>query len=61
MIMMLVVRVNEWLVHQMDEAPFHKLCYDSLTATEEINDYLIENGNESALAIDSYHRMTLLQ
>ena len=21
--------VNEWLVHRMDEAPFHKLCYSS--------------------------------
>ena len=20
-------RVNEWLIHHMDETPFHKLCY----------------------------------
>lgn len=44
----------------MDEAPFQKLCYDSFITAKDINDYLIENGNESASAIDSYHRMTPL-
>jgi ankyrin repeat protein len=53
-------RVNEWLIHHMDEAPFQKLCYDSFITAKDINNYLIENGNESASAIDSYHRMTPL-
>jgi len=53
-------RVNEWLFHHMDEAPFHKLCYDSSVTTKQISDYLHEHGNDSALAIDPYHGMTPL-
>ena len=30
-------RVNEWLFHHMDEAPFHKLCYNSPITTKDIN------------------------
>ena len=52
--------MNEWLVHQMDEAPFHKLCYDSSVTTNQINEYLNENGNDSALTVDPYHGMTPL-
>jgi len=52
--------VNEWLVHHMDAAPFHKLCYNSTIATKQINDYLHEHGNDSALAIDTIHGMTPL-
>ncbi len=51
-------RVNEWLIHHMDKAPFHKLCYNSFIVRKEINDYLTENGNDEALTIDSYHGMT---
>ena len=53
-------RVNEWLIHHMDAAPFHKLCSDSTITTKHINDYLHEHGNDSALAIDTYHGMTPL-
>jgi len=53
-------RVNEWLIHHMDEAPFHKLCCDSSVTAEHIDEYLIENGVDSALAIDPYHAMTPL-
>eukprot|EP00554_Chaetoceros_debilis_P011175 CAMPEP_0194109420 /NCGR_PEP_ID=MMETSP0150-20130528/8911_1 /TAXON_ID=122233 /ORGANISM="Chaetoceros debilis, Strain MM31A-1" /LENGTH=201 /DNA_ID=CAMNT_0038798367 /DNA_START=65 /DNA_END=667 /DNA_ORIENTATION=+ len=42
-------RVNEWLIHQMDEAPFHKLCSNSSVTTNQISDYLHEHGNDSAL------------
>ena len=54
-------RVNEWLIHHiMDEAPFHKLCYNSSIATKHLKDYLNERGNDSALAIDTIHGMTPL-
>ena len=53
-------RVNEWLIHHMDEAPFHKLCYKSSITTKHLNDYLNEHGNDSALAIDTIHGMTPL-
>ena len=53
-------RVNEWLYHHMDESPFHKLCYNSSITTRHINDYLTDNGNSAALAIDPYHGMTPL-
>ena len=52
--------VNEWLIHHMDQAPFHKLCYDSSMTTKQINDYLIENGNESPLQISPIHGMNPL-
>ena len=55
-----VRRVNEWMIHHMDEAPFHKLCYNSSIATKTINDYLIENGDDAALHIDTIHDMTPL-
>ena len=53
-------RVNEWLFHHMDAAPFHKLCYDSSITTKHLNDYLNEHGNDSAVAIDTIHDMTPL-
>jgi len=53
-------RVNEWLFHHMDDAPFHMLCYDSSVTTKQISDFLDEHGNDSALAIDTIHGMTPL-
>ena len=54
-------RVNEWLYHHMDNAPFHKLCYNSSITTKHINDYLNdEHDNDSARAIDTIHGMTPL-
>ena len=41
----------------MDGAPFHKLCYDSSITAKQINDYIIENGKGSALAVDPHHGM----
>ena len=52
--------MNQWLVHHMDGAPFHKLCYDSSITAKQINDYIIENGKGSALAVDPHHGMTPL-
>lgn len=49
--------MNQWLVHHMDGAPFHKLCYDSSITAKQINDYIIENGKGSALAVDPHHGM----
>ena len=56
----LVTRVEEWLKHHMDDSSFHKLCYTSSVTTKHINNYLIEHGNDSALAIDAIHGMTPL-
>jgi hypothetical protein len=53
-------RVNNWLHHHMDNAPFHKICYDSFVTAKQISDYLTENGNDSALAVDPRHGMTPL-
>ena len=53
-------RVNEWLIHHMDDSPFHKLCYDSSVTTRQINDYLHERGNDAALVIDTIHGKTPL-
>ena len=53
-------RVNEWLIHHMDDAPFHKLCYNSSITTKQLNEYLNDHGIESALAIDQIHGMTPL-
>ena len=56
-----VRQVNEWLVIQhMDEAPFHKICYNSSISTKQLNVYLQEHGNDAALAIDPYYGMTPL-
>jgi hypothetical protein len=52
--------MNEWLVHHMDEFPFHKLCYSPSVTTKQINDYIIDNGKDSALAIDPIHLVTPL-
>eukprot|EP00554_Chaetoceros_debilis_P009070 CAMPEP_0194099472 /NCGR_PEP_ID=MMETSP0150-20130528/644_1 /TAXON_ID=122233 /ORGANISM="Chaetoceros debilis, Strain MM31A-1" /LENGTH=338 /DNA_ID=CAMNT_0038785683 /DNA_START=122 /DNA_END=1135 /DNA_ORIENTATION=+ len=54
------LQVNEWLVHHMDEAPLHKICYNSFVSTKHINDYLTEHGNDTALQIDTIHGMTPL-
>jgi len=54
-------RVNEWLIHHMDESPFHKLCYDTSVTTRHINeDYLTEHDNDSALQTDATYGMTPL-
>ena len=53
-------RVNEWLMHHMDDAPFHKLCYNTSITTKHLNNYLNEHGNDSALNIDTIHGMTPL-
>ena len=53
-------RVHEWLFHHMDESPLHKLCYASFITTKQINDYIDENGKDSALQIDAIHGMTPL-
>ena len=50
-------RVNEWLFHHMDEAPFHTLCYNSYITTSQTNEYLHASGNDSALAINAIYRM----
>ena len=55
-----ISRVDEWLLHHMDHAPFHKVCYNPSVTTNQINDYLSQNGNDSALAIDAAHGMTPL-
>eukprot|EP01083_Nonionella_stella_P160967 526692_1 len=52
-----VRQFHEWLIHDMEETPFHKLCCDSFVTTKEINDYLNENGNDTALQIDTIHGM----
>ena len=54
------LQVNEWLFHHMDEAPFHKICYNSSISTKQLNIYLQEHGNDAALAIDPYYGMTPL-
>ena len=53
-------RVHEWLIHHMDQTPFHKLCYNSSITTKHINDYLNEYGNNAALTTDAIHGMTPL-
>jgi len=53
-------RVNEWLFHHMDHAPFHKLCYNSSITTKHLNAYINEHGNDTALDIDTIHGMTPL-
>ena len=40
-------QVHNWLKHYMDESPFHKLCYDSSVTTEQINNYLNANDNNT--------------
>eukprot|EP01083_Nonionella_stella_P237860 834053_1 len=51
---------NTWLIHHMDEAPFHKLCYNPSVTTKQINDYLTEHGTGPALQIDPHRGMTPL-
>ena len=43
-----------------NEAPFHKLCSNSSITVKDIVTYLTENGNDSALAIDTIYEMTPL-
>lgn len=54
------VRVNEWLIHYLDESPFHKLCCTSFVTTHQINNFLNEHENNSALQIDAIYGMTPL-
>ena len=51
-------QVIEWLVHHMDDAPFHKLCYDASITTKYINNYLTENGTDAAVASNPIHGLT---
>ena len=44
----------------MDHAPFHELCYNPSVTTNQINDYLSQHGNDSALAVDAAHGMSPL-
>jgi len=53
-------RVNEWLVHRMDDSPFHKLCYSSVVTTQMIIGYLNKNGKNAVLEIDATYGMTPL-
>lgn len=53
-------RVTKWLIRHMDEASFHKLCYNLSINTQKIIDYLNENGINSPLQIDTIHGMTPL-
>jgi len=53
-------RVNEWLIHHMDESPFHKLCYTSSITTKQISNYLDEDVSNSALQSDPVRGMTPL-
>ena len=57
--------MKEWLINHTDEQGirFHSTsfaCYNSSIATTNINEYLVENGDNSAFAIDPYHSMTSL-
>ena len=52
-----LTRVREWWSSHMNEAPFHKLCYNSSVTTKQINDYLVENGNDAACTTDPHHGM----
>ena len=54
------LQVNEWLIHHMDDSPFHKLCHSPSITTRMINNYLDENGKDSTLQIDPIHAMTAL-
>jgi len=53
-------QVNEWLYHQMDEAPLHKLCCVSSVTAKQINDHLNEHGDDLALQTDTIHGMNPL-
>ena len=55
-----VHKVNNWLAHHMDDAPFHKLCYNADVTTLQINMYLNDNGVESSRETDDIHGMTPL-
>eukprot|EP01083_Nonionella_stella_P011595 32902_1 len=48
---------NNWLIHHMDNSPFHKLCYDVSVTASKISDYLDEHGHDSALQVDAIHGM----
>ncbi len=41
-------RVNNWLIRHMDKFPLHKLCYSAHISAHQINEYLRDNGNDSA-------------
>ena len=54
------LQVNKWLMNHMDEAPFHKLCYNPSVTASKINAFLNEVDADEALEIDPYHGMTPL-
>lgn len=59
------VNFQDWdvlymLRYHMREWPFHSVCYDTSVTTKQISEYLDENGNDAALAIDSIRSMTPL-
>lgn len=51
---------NEWLLHHMDESPFHKLCCNMSIDAIQINDFLSQNGIETASQLDRIYGMTPL-
>eukprot|EP01083_Nonionella_stella_P032298 88396_1 len=53
-------QVNVWLIHHMDDWPFHRLCYNSSITTKQITSYIGQNGVDSALTIEKIHGMTPL-
>ena len=64
MVVLVVVSVsvesrNGWLSSTI-QLRFNKLYYNSFTTTKHINNYLNENGNNTALQCDAIHGMTPL-
>lgn len=51
-------RVNNWLIHYMDDSPLHRICCSVDVSMRQINDYLKENGNASIRQFDAIHEMT---
>ena len=48
-------RVNEWLIHRMDETPFHKHCYNS----SETIAALLNVNMAVAFRLDNQGKMSL--
>eukprot|EP00554_Chaetoceros_debilis_P015036 CAMPEP_0194111396 /NCGR_PEP_ID=MMETSP0150-20130528/10405_1 /TAXON_ID=122233 /ORGANISM="Chaetoceros debilis, Strain MM31A-1" /LENGTH=328 /DNA_ID=CAMNT_0038800813 /DNA_START=124 /DNA_END=1110 /DNA_ORIENTATION=+ len=53
-------RFHEWLFCRTEpyESPLHKICYKADVTVQEINDYICENGDESASQMDAMHGIT---
>lgn len=56
--------MHEWLIYDMDGAPFHRLIpqalYESSVTTKQISEYPHEHDNDLALQIDTHHDMNPL-